>query len=180
MDNHNPFAGHSHGPTPHLITGCPLCDHLKTARNQGITHLTEALQGLAGIRNTDTLPTIRLNLGPIGVTGDDTGRCHSIDLTAKQAEALADAIDSMTAYAASEQPAQAARRAPGRPETIESGEWSDTAVAQNDPDLHQQVTSLFDEIDPWSYLDDVLTSADPEAAAAAYEQIVTGEWDGEL
>ena len=65
-------------------------------------------------------------------------------------------------------------------EAIPTGEWSAAAVAQNDPDLYAQVTDVFDEVDPWSYLDDVLTSNDPEAAAAAYEQIVTGEWDGEL
>lgn len=65
-------------------------------------------------------------------------------------------------------------------EAIPTGEWSAAAVAQNDPDLYADVTDLFDAVDPWSYLDDVLTSTDPEASAAAYEQIVTGEWDGEL
>ncbi|MFR9794259.1 hypothetical protein ACL07V_37490 [Streptomyces sp. MB22_4] len=65
-------------------------------------------------------------------------------------------------------------------EAIASGEWSAGAVAQYNPDLYADVTDLFLAIDPWSYLDDVLTSTDPEAAAAAYEQIVTGEWDGDL
>lgn len=65
-------------------------------------------------------------------------------------------------------------------ETIPTGEWCAAAVAQNDPILYADVLDLFDAVDPWSYLDDVLTSTDPEAAAAAYEQIVTGEWDGEL
>ncbi|MEZ7005694.1 hypothetical protein [Streptomyces sp. AD55] len=65
-------------------------------------------------------------------------------------------------------------------EGIPTGEWSAAAVAQNDPDLYTQVTDLFDAVDPFSYLDDVLTSTDPEGAAAAYEQLVTGEWDGEL
>lgn len=65
-------------------------------------------------------------------------------------------------------------------EAIPSGEWCAAAVAQNDPDLYADVTDIFDAVDPWSYLDDVLTSTDPEASAAAYEQIVTGEWDGEL
>ncbi|MFF7335423.1 hypothetical protein [Streptomyces sp. NPDC008150] len=65
-------------------------------------------------------------------------------------------------------------------EAIPSGLYSDAAVAQNEPDLYADVTDLFHDVDPWSYLDDVLASADPEAAAAAYEQIVTGEWDGEL
>jgi hypothetical protein len=65
-------------------------------------------------------------------------------------------------------------------ETIPTGEYSPAAVAQNNPDLYADVTDVFDAVDPWSYLDDVLTALDPEAAAAAYEQIVTGEWDGEL
>lgn len=65
-------------------------------------------------------------------------------------------------------------------EQLPSGEWSAAAVAQCYPDLHAEVTDLFDDVDPWSYLDDVLSSRDPEASAAAYEQIVTGEWDGEL
>jgi hypothetical protein len=65
-------------------------------------------------------------------------------------------------------------------EAIPSGEWCAAAVAQNNPDLYADVTDLYAAVDPWSYLEDVLTSTDPEAAAAAYEQIVTGEWDGEL
>lgn len=65
-------------------------------------------------------------------------------------------------------------------ETIPTGEWCAAAVAQNNPDLYADVTDVFDAVDPWSYLDDVLTSTDPEASAAAYEQIVTGEWDGDL
>ncbi|MGP3737936.1 hypothetical protein ACTWJ9_33035 (plasmid) [Streptomyces sp. GDS52] len=65
-------------------------------------------------------------------------------------------------------------------ETIPTGEYSPAAVAHNHPHLYADVTDLYDAVDPWSYLDDVLTSTDPDAAAAAYEQIVTGEWDGEL
>lgn len=92
-------SGHTHGPTPHFVSGCPLCDAAKAARNQAIEHLAEAIHLLAGLRADDDRPTIRLNLAPIGVTGDDAQRCHSIDLTAKLAEALADAIDSMNARA---------------------------------------------------------------------------------
>jgi len=65
-------------------------------------------------------------------------------------------------------------------EAIESGTFSATTITRNDPHLVANVMDAFDAVDPWSYLDDVLTSTDPEAAAAAYEQIVTGEWDGEL
>ncbi|MFF8279963.1 hypothetical protein ACF05T_28320 [Streptomyces lateritius] len=49
-----------------------------------------------------------------------------------------------------------------------------------DPFLIAEIEDYFDTVDPWSYLDDVLVSQDPEGAAAAYEQIVTGEWDGDL
>jgi len=65
-------------------------------------------------------------------------------------------------------------------EQIPSGEFCAAAVAQCYPDLYADVLDVFDAVDPWSYLDDVLTSSEPEAAAAAYEQLVTGEWDGEL
>ncbi|WP_042174512.1 hypothetical protein [Streptomyces sp. NBRC 110035] len=65
-------------------------------------------------------------------------------------------------------------------EAIPSGEYSPAAVAQNDPHLYADVTDLFLLVDPLSYLDDVLTSLEPDAAAAAYEQLVTGEWDGNL
>lgn len=65
-------------------------------------------------------------------------------------------------------------------EQIPSGEYGAAAIAQYNPALYADVTDLFLLVDPRSYLDDVLTSIEPEAAAAAYEQLVTGEWDGEL
>ena len=207
MFNHD--AGHSHLPAPGFVTDCPMCDAAKAARNQALAHLSEALLLLSQVQpadpSDDTPRTIRLNLAPIGLTGDDTGNCYSIDLTAKQAEALSGGVDSMNAYLGSSPDAPIDRilaetadavtdaipadqnrltRFKGLQgldrEAIESGEWSAAAVAQNNPDLYADVTDLFLTVDPQSYLDDVLTSTDPEAAAAAYEQIVTGEWDGEL
>ncbi|MFD8262046.1 hypothetical protein ACFV19_24685 [Streptomyces griseoluteus] len=86
-------------------------------------------------------------------------------------------------------------------EEIPSGEWSAASIAQNAPELyadlvdliddvvdvidpepllHAEVDALYKAIDPLSYLDDVLIAIDPEGAAAAFEQMVTGEWDGEL
>jgi len=65
-------------------------------------------------------------------------------------------------------------------ETIPTGEWCAAAVAQNNPDLYADVTDLFMVIDPQSYLDDVFGSPDPHESMNAYEQIVTGEWDGDL
>ena len=155
------FAGHSHGPTPHLIDGCPLCDHLKAARNQAIEHLSEALHLLGRIRGDDDRPTLRLNLAPIDLTADDTSRCHSIDLTAKQAEALSDAIDSMNSYLGSEgtenldvDHASLARRKTElmawmeaqSGEAIESGEWSAAAVAQHNTDLWEAVNDVFADL----------------------------------
>lgn len=165
----NFFAGHSHGITAHLIPGCPLCDAAKAARNQALEHLAEAINLLSHLGPETDRPTVRINLGPTDLTGDDIRHCHSIDITAKLAESLSDAIDSLNAYVSSDRKAAA-----------DPSMWSAAAVAQNDPDLYAEVTDLFLMVDPQSYLDDVLTSKYPEAAAAAYEQLVTGEWDGEL
>lgn len=177
MRNHD--AGHSHGPTPHLVTGCPLCDHTRAVRNQAIHHLAEAIHLLSLINPTDATPTIRANLAPIGLTGDDVPNCHSVDLTAKQAQTIADAIDSVNAYAGSQPPPVDALPAITR-EQIPAGDYSAAAVAQNEPDLYADVTDLFLLIDPESYLDDVFNAPEPDRSLAAYEQLVTGEWDGEL
>jgi hypothetical protein len=175
----NSDAGHSHGPTPYLVTGCPLCDHQRTVRNQAIHHLAEAIHLLSLINPTGAAPTIRLNLAPIGLTGDDVPNCHSVDLTAKQAQTVADAVDSVNAYAGSQPPPVDALPAVNR-EAIGTGEWSAAAVAQNNPDLYADVTDLFMVIDPQDYLDDVFSSPDPHESMNAYEQLVTGEWDEEL
>ncbi|MFE0207018.1 hypothetical protein [Streptomyces sp. NPDC058985] len=65
-------------------------------------------------------------------------------------------------------------------EQIPSGEFSAAAVAQCYPDLYADVTDLFLVIDPQDYLADVFSSPDPHESMNAYEQLVTGEWDGEL
>lgn len=176
MSNHD--AGHSHNATPYFVSGCPLCDAAKTARDQAIKHLAEALRIMSAIGPDDARPTVRLNLGPVGVTGDDLHLCRSIDLTAKQAEALCDAIDSMNAYATPTPAALSPKSGPTL-EEIPSGEWSAAAVAQNDRELYAEVTDFYDSIDPVSLLDDVLSSDQPGQAAEAYEEM-TGEWDGEL
>ncbi|MFF6844740.1 hypothetical protein ACFY8X_39120 [Streptomyces tanashiensis] len=43
-----------------------------------------------------------------------------------------------------------------------------------------EVEALFSVLDPTSFLDDILDSPDPQASVKAYEQLVTGEWDGDL
>ncbi|KPC69098.1 hypothetical protein ADL27_55060 [Streptomyces sp. NRRL F-6602] len=65
-------------------------------------------------------------------------------------------------------------------ETIGSGEWTAAAVAHKHPSLYADVTDLFMVIDPQDYLDDVFSSPDPHESMNAYEQLVTGEWDGDL
>lgn len=46
--------------------------------------------------------------------------------------------------------------------------------------LIADIEDHFDAVDPVSYLREVLAAEEPESAAAAYEQLITGEWDGEL
>lgn len=167
-------AGHTHGPTAYLVNGCPLCDAAKAARNQAIEHLSEALYLLAGLRSEDDPATLRLNLGPINITGDDIGSCHSIDLSAKQAEALSDAIDSMNAYAGSDrlQDIEVDRGSLARRkaelmawmegqtgEVIDSGKFSAAAVAQGDTDLWDSVNDIYAELDLLAFTKKVLDDA---------------------
>lgn len=49
-----------------------------------------------------------------------------------------------------------------------------------DPLLIAAIEDHFAKVDPQSYMDDVFGSPDAEASLAAFEQLVTGEWDGEL
>lgn len=205
MFNHD--AGHTHGPTPHFVTGCPLCDAAKNARNQAIGHLAEALRLMAAINPSGTLPTIRLNLGPIGITGDDAQNCHSVDLTAKHAEALSDAVDSMNAHASSQpaidqslrdladgieaaipaDEASVARRKArfmgwlqGQSgEAIESGEWSAAAVAHNDTDLWDQVNDAFAELDHRAITKDVLDETKGSKLKLA-KTLLLDEWFGDI
>jgi hypothetical protein len=158
-------AGHTHGPTPYFVTDCPLCDAAKEARNQAIAHLAEALYLFNGLGPDGELPTLRLNVSPIGITGDDTRHCHSFDITAKQAEHLADGIESDHAYAGSRSmPSDAADFAREHPYI--AGLISDT------------FEEIFTETDPRVFLDDVLTSDRPGQAAEAYEDLLGGETDG--
>jgi hypothetical protein len=171
----------------------------KTQR--AIAHLSEALLLLACVRDQGDTTSVPIRIGPA-----DTG--HTIHVTAKTAEAIADAVDSINAYMASEtveddKLGNALRqveavididedrmaRSTARftawlesqsGEAIESGEYSAAAVAQNAPELYADITDLFDSIDPQNYLDDVFAGPDPHASMNAYEELVTGEWDGEL
>ncbi|MEU9703009.1 hypothetical protein [Streptomyces sp. NPDC047981] len=47
-----------------------------------------------------------------------------------------------------------------------------------DPILVAEIDAFFDSLDPLDLLDDVLASEVPGRAAAAFEQLVTGDLDG--
>lgn len=49
-----------------------------------------------------------------------------------------------------------------------------------DPHLIADIEDHFADIDPDSYLADVFGGPDAEASLTAFEQLVTGEWDGQL
>ncbi|QGZ53341.1 hypothetical protein GPZ77_34490 (plasmid) [Streptomyces sp. QHH-9511] len=48
-----------------------------------------------------------------------------------------------------------------------------------DPLLIAEIEDYFARLDPLDLLDDVLASKNPDGAAAAYQQLVTRDWDGE-
>ncbi|MER8003049.1 hypothetical protein [Streptomyces sp. NPDC095613] len=62
--------------------------------------------------------------------------------------------------------------------------FRDFARSYLDRQPHRQliadIEDHFAAIEPDSYLDDVFAGDCPEASAAAYEQLVTQEWDGDL
>lgn len=49
-----------------------------------------------------------------------------------------------------------------------------------DPLLIAAIEDMFAALDPTSFLDDILDSPNPKASVRAYEQLVTGDWDGDL
>lgn len=175
----------------------------KTLR--AITRLSEALLLLACVRDQGDTTSVPIHIGPA-----DTGHTvHVTAKTAEALTDAIDWIntymatetvedDKLRAAVQQMQPvieeliradeasvarrhAELMARLDGQSrEQIASGEWSAAAVAQNDPDLYADVTDLFDGINPQDYLDDVFASPDPHASMNAYEELVTGEWDGEL
>jgi hypothetical protein len=131
----------------------------KTQR--AIAHLSEALLLLACVRDQGDTTSVPIRIGPA-----DTG--HTIHVTAKTAEAIADAVDSINAYMASEtveddKLGAALRQAEA---VIAPGEWS--AVAQNYPDLYADVTDVFMLLDPIEITDTVIR--DREASLADVSQ----------
>jgi Fe-S-cluster formation regulator IscX/YfhJ len=140
---------HFHGLTGRLVAGCGACDMQKAARDLAIHHLHEALN-LLGLIGGDDKKTIRLNMSPIGVTGDDTFLCHSVDLTAKQAESIADEVDSLNHYAAVDQPAPAFEEfyAYMRREGNGNSQADREAFVADNQDMAADLVDLFSELDP--------------------------------
>lgn len=142
-----------------------------------IARLSEALLLLSCVRSEGDTSSVPIHIGPA-----DSG--HTIHVTARTAEALTDAVDSINAYMASESVEDdklgnalrqidavididytsldrrkdelVAWMAGQSRESIPSGEWSAGAVAQNDTDLWDQVNELFDKLDPIEITDKVI------------------------
>jgi hypothetical protein len=133
----------------------------KTPR--AIAHLSEALLLLSCVRDQGDTTDVPIHIGPA-----DTGR--TVHVTAKTAEAIADAVDSMNAYLGSEtveddKLGNALRQAEAA--TV-PGEWSAAAVAQKHPDLYADVTDVFMLLDPIEITDTVIR--DREASLADVSQ----------
>lgn len=57
---------------------------------------------------------------------------------------------------------------------------ADYANRPADPRMVADIEDHFADVDPESYLADVFGGHDAEASLIAYEQLVTGEWDGDV
>ncbi|MCX4792518.1 hypothetical protein OG369_42850 [Streptomyces sp. NBC_01221] len=142
----------------------------------GIRALIVALLQMGGDELRAGQPGARITITSLN-TGTPTPweDCYSVNM---DAELLARVIKALGGPAGVS-PVRGVAAQPA-PEVDEPSEWSAAAVAHNHSQIYADVQDLFDEVDPASYLDDVVNADCPEAAEAAYEQLVTGEWDGEL
>lgn len=142
---------------------------------RAIAHLAEALYLLSCVRDQGDTTNIPVHIGPA-----DAG--HTVHFSATTLEAIADAVDSMNAYMASEgvhddklgmavRQAEMAGWLDGQSgEQIGSGEWSAAAVSQCDTDLWDAVNDLYAELDPIEITDKVIR--DREADLADVTQIL--------
>jgi hypothetical protein len=166
------------------------------ARNRAIAALAEALKMLQAVNNLPAmdgeapeLPSIRINISPIGLTGADAEHCHSIDITPHVAQTIADAIDSTNPYALNAAAAIDENDMAGPKarfmawlqgqtgETIVSGEWSAAAIAQCDPALYADVTDIFMLLDPTAITKKVLDDAHVDNLAV---NRALDDWFGEI
>lgn len=158
------------------------------SNDRAIAHLFEALMLLACVRDPGDTSSIPIHIGP-------AGEGYTVHVTARTAEAIADAVDSMNAYRGSEraeddqlgaalhqveaaieidEDSLARRKArfegwmeSRSNEVIASGEWSAAAVAQCNPDLYAQVTDVFMLLDPIKITDQVIRDRQASLADVA-------------
>ncbi|MFD7615795.1 hypothetical protein [Streptomyces sp. NPDC059802] len=124
------------------------------------------IRALAGLDpRTPGAPTVT-RLAILTDQGDEVMR---IELTEAGVEAAVTVLEDVADRAA-----QDARLA-----ALEPNQWSAAAVAHTHSQIYADVQDLFDGIDPQDLLDDVFNSPDADASLVAYEQLVTGEWDGD-
>ncbi|MFE9461688.1 hypothetical protein [Streptomyces californicus] len=130
------------------------------ARAQDFLDELYRLNGADTIGNPGQVPAARIQVR----TADGTLIGEAL-LSARSTEETTLAISAVTEYALT------------MPADYQAGR---TPTPEVDPLLIADLEDHFAAVDPQSYLPDVFACDDPEVAAAAYEQMVTGEWDGEL
>jgi hypothetical protein len=150
-----------------------------------VTLALELLARLVRLQHDDAEPGLRVSLRtPDGeFVGEVVLPADTVRALTETAESLADfrsdaadahRFDELIAELAAEQPQP-------EPGPVRGADAAGGALfAALHPDLAADITDLYNAIDPRSYLDDIVAADCPEAAQAAYEQLVTGEWDGEL
>ncbi|MFF5131050.1 hypothetical protein ACFY41_29520 [Streptomyces syringium] len=112
-------------------------------RNSAIAALTEALTGL-GQAAPGPGQSIRIHVSPTGALGTGLEHCRSIDITPARAQQIADAVDAMNCYLASERP--------------------DGVLP--DPETIADLTDLFEDIDLIDLTNTVLNATRPESRPA--------------
>ncbi|WP_093803994.1 hypothetical protein [Streptomyces sp. Wb2n-11] len=122
--------------------------------------LAELLRLNSAGSSDNAAPAVRLTIR--SATGEYIGE---VPLSLKPAQSLTDAVSAVGDYAEA------------MPADFKAGQ---TPVPDLDPALIADIEDHFAAISPKDFLDDVFGSPDAEASLAAYERLVTGEWDGDL
>ncbi|MFE9491373.1 hypothetical protein ACFYNF_33885 [Streptomyces sp. NPDC006641] len=133
----------------------------------GIRALVVALHQIGGGELLRGQAGVRINLASLNVETDAPWEhCFSVDVSA---DALARILKALGGPAG-------VSPVPGAAQTPAVVADAPTP----DPLLVAAIEDHFANVDPESYLTDVFSGPDAEASVAAYDQLVTGEWDGEL
>jgi hypothetical protein len=135
------------------------------ANDKAALQLLAALQHLDSadtLSNPDQNPAVRVTIRT--AAGAFIGEAL---LNLRAADEAASAVSAVTEYALAMPADYQAGRTPAPGPDL-------------DPVLVAAIEDHFADVDPESYLADVFNSTDAEASLDAYEQLVTGEWDGNL